>query len=121
MVVDRAAARDRVARDRVHRPRRVASERRRIKNTLYLARRMERELGRVVFTWGEVTTRDVDQLIAWKSQQYRRSGWRDPFSRKWVRELFELFADTSHGRLDPVYSTLYAGNELVAVDLSLQY
>jgi CelD/BcsL family acetyltransferase involved in cellulose biosynthesis len=96
-------------------------KRRRIKNTLYLARRMEREFGAVVFRCGEICTRELHQLIAWKSEQYRRSGWRDPFSRKWVRDLFELFSDRDHGRLEPVFSTLYAGDELVAVDLSLQY
>jgi CelD/BcsL family acetyltransferase involved in cellulose biosynthesis len=64
-----------------------ARRRRRIKNTLYLARRLERELGPVEFTWGPIRTREFDQLIAWKSEQYRRSGWPDPFSRRWVREL----------------------------------
>jgi CelD/BcsL family acetyltransferase involved in cellulose biosynthesis len=100
--------------DRVH-------AHRRIKNTLSLERRLVRDVGPVEFRWGPRPGHELDQLIAWKSRQYRRSGWPDPFARRWVRELLDVIVDRGDGPLKPSVSTLQAGDELLAADFSLVY
>jgi CelD/BcsL family acetyltransferase involved in cellulose biosynthesis len=98
----------------------AARKRRRIKNTMYLARRLEREAGTVEFNWGTLDTAELRQLVDWKSAQYRRSGWPNPFARRWVRELVDLVS-APRGNLKPLFSSLRAGGRLVAVDLSLAF
>jgi CelD/BcsL family acetyltransferase involved in cellulose biosynthesis len=98
-----------------------ARRRRRIKNTMCLERKLGRDHGPVEFTWGPTDAAAFAQLLAWKSEQYRRSGWRDPFSHRWVRELLESLADANDSELRPVFSTLRAGGDLLAVDLSVEY
>jgi CelD/BcsL family acetyltransferase involved in cellulose biosynthesis len=97
------------------------SKGRRVKNTRYLDRKLEREVGPVKFTWGEVDRHEFDQLVAWKSEQYRRSGWPDPFAQRWVRELFEILIEERTGELQPIFTSLRAGDHLLAVDLSLLF
>jgi CelD/BcsL family acetyltransferase involved in cellulose biosynthesis len=97
------------------------SKGRRVKNTRYLDRKLEREVGPVKFTWGEVDRAEFDQLVAWKSEQYRRSGWPDPFAQRWVRELFEILVEERAGELQPIFTSLRAGDHLLAVDLSLLF
>lgn len=98
-----------------------ARRRRRIKNTMYLARKLEREVAPLELRRTSMHSPEFTHLIAWKSQQYRRSGWPDPFARRWVRDLLDLLADGPPGLLQPVFSTLHAGDELVAADLSLVF
>jgi CelD/BcsL family acetyltransferase involved in cellulose biosynthesis len=98
----------------------AARKRRRLKNTMYLARRLEREAGSVEFNWGVLDAAELRQLIDWKSAQYRRSGWPNPFARRWVRELVDIVS-APRGNLKPLFSSLRAGGKLVAVDLSLVF
>jgi CelD/BcsL family acetyltransferase involved in cellulose biosynthesis len=95
-------------------------KRRRIKNTMYLARRLEREAGAVEFNWGTLDAAELRQLIDWKSAQYRRSGWPNPFARRWVRELVDQLS-APRGNLKPLFSSLRADGKLLAVDLSLVF
>jgi CelD/BcsL family acetyltransferase involved in cellulose biosynthesis len=97
------------------------SKGRRVKNTRYLDRKLERDVGPVKFSWGGVDRDECGQLVAWKSEQYRRSGWPDPFAQRWVRDLFEILIDERAGELQPVFTSLRAGDHLLAVDLSLLY
>jgi CelD/BcsL family acetyltransferase involved in cellulose biosynthesis len=92
-----------------------------IKTTLKHARRLERERGPVDFTWGAIEPGELSQLMNWKSQQYRRSGWPDPFARRWIRETLDVLVDRRDRDLRPVFSTLRVGDELLAVDLSLLF
>jgi CelD/BcsL family acetyltransferase involved in cellulose biosynthesis len=100
--------------------RETARKRRRLKNTMYLARRLEREAGPVEFNWGKLDRNELRQLIDWKSAQYRRSGWPNPFARRWIRELVDAVSEP-RGSLKPLFSSLRAGDQLVAVDLSLVF
>jgi CelD/BcsL family acetyltransferase involved in cellulose biosynthesis len=99
----------------------AARPRRRIKNTMYLERKLGRDHGPVEFTWGPTDAAAFTRLIEWKSEQYRRSGWRDPFSHRWVRTMLDELAHATDSELRPVFSALHAGGDLLAVDLSLEY
>ncbi len=92
-----------------------------IRKTMQHARRLEREFGPVEFTWGPAPADKFARLIAWKSQQYRSSGWPDPFARRWIRTTLEVLVAHGDGDLKPVFTTLRAGGEVLAADLSLQY
>lgn len=81
--------------------------------------RIERELGEICFTSGVDDPAGMDALIRWKSDQYRRSGWRDPFARRWVLDLVRLLADSRSADCTGLLSVLRAGNHVLAVDFSL--
>jgi len=92
-----------------------------IKTIKYKDRKLGRDVGEVEFVWSEKDDRAVATLMTWKSRQYRRSGWRDVFTRRWVRDLIDVLTASPGGALRPVVTTLRAADHLVAVDLSLSY
>jgi len=92
-----------------------------IRKAMQRARRLEREHGPLEFSWGAVSAAEYAQLVAWKSEQYRRSGWPDPFARPWIRDVLDVLVDRSLGNLKVVSTTLRAGDDLVAADMSLVY
>ena len=57
--------------------------------------------------------------MAWKSQQYRRSGWPDLFARRGVRDLLDVLAEDPEDGLHAVASSLHIDGVLIATDLSL--
>jgi CelD/BcsL family acetyltransferase involved in cellulose biosynthesis len=92
-----------------------------IKTIRYKDRKLGRDLDDVTFGWSEKDPRAVATMMTWKSRQYRRSGWRDPFARPWVRDFIDILTVSASGELRPVITTLRAGDQLLAVDLSLSY
>ena len=90
-----------------------------IKKTLKRARRLEREHGPISFTWGPVRNEEFAQMVAWKSEQYRSSGWPDPFARPWIRGALDALIERNDGDLKVISTTLRAGEDLLAVDMSL--
>lgn len=90
------------------------------KTPLYQERRLKRAFEDVRFRSGPATDRaELRQLMTWKSQQYRQSGWPDPFARRGVPALLELLAESRDPGLDAVASSLYVDGRLVATDLSI--
>jgi CelD/BcsL family acetyltransferase involved in cellulose biosynthesis len=90
------------------------------KTPRYQERRLKREFEDVLFRSGPSKDPDeIRQLIAWKSQQYRLSGWPDPFARRGVPALLEMLAEDRETGLNAVVSSLYVDERLVATDLSL--
>jgi CelD/BcsL family acetyltransferase involved in cellulose biosynthesis len=75
---------------------------------------MEREIGPLHFVPHSSDPKLLAQVLAWKSEQYRRSGWPDLFATDWGRALVQGI----HGLRSPsfagVLSLLYAGQHLVA-------
>ena len=61
-----------------------------VRKAMQRARRLERERGSLDFTWGPASPEEYAQLIAWKSLQYRLSGWPDPFARPWIRDALDV-------------------------------
>lgn len=91
------------------------------KTTLYKERKLRREFEDVVFESGPAKDcAQLRQLVAWKSAQYRRSGWPNLFARRGVVDLLDLLAN-SHAQegLRAVASSLRIDGRLVATDLSL--
>ncbi len=95
--------------------------RKHVKTTLYKERKLRREFDDVVFESGPAKDfAQLRQLIAWKSQQYRRSGWPNLFARRGVTDLLDLLSnsDAQEG-LRAVASSLRVDGHLIATDLSL--
>ncbi len=82
--------------------------------------RIESDLGPVRFEFGTAGAGALARVVEWKSAQYRRSGWPDPFAKAWVRELVERLRQTEEADLIGSCSSLSAGDELLAVDFSLR-
>jgi CelD/BcsL family acetyltransferase involved in cellulose biosynthesis len=78
--------------------------------------RIEADVGPVVFTAGRPDQEGFDRLIEWKSNQYRRSGWPDPFARQWVRDLVQEIAHIKEPDLTGRLSVCRAAGRILAVD-----
>jgi CelD/BcsL family acetyltransferase involved in cellulose biosynthesis len=86
--------------------------------------RKTRKLGREA---GEVRvvadSRDSDvlrMLIAWKSDQYRRTSHVDRFEQPWLGELLHALLATRDEHLSGMLSVLYAGEQAVAAQFGLR-
>jgi CelD/BcsL family acetyltransferase involved in cellulose biosynthesis len=91
-----------------------------VKTILYKERKLRREHEDVLFRSGPAKDcAELRQLVAWKSQQYRRSGWPDVFARRGVVDLLELLAEDREPGLRAVGSSLHIDGRLVATDLSI--
>lgn len=91
-----------------------------VKTILYKERKLRREFPDVTFVSGPAKDcGQLRQLAAWKSQQYRRSGWPDLFARRGVRDLLDVLATDPEPGLRAVGSSLFVEGQLVATDLSL--
>jgi CelD/BcsL family acetyltransferase involved in cellulose biosynthesis len=85
-----------------------------IKQCEYMARRMERELGPLRFVPHSSDPELLRQVLAWKSEQYRRTGWADLFATYWGRALVERIHQTQTAGFSGMLSLLFAGRRLVA-------
>jgi len=96
------------------------SKRKAIKTILYKERKLRRVEKDVTFRSGETSDCvDLDRLIAWKSRQYRRSGWPDLFARKDVVALLRRLTEDPGAGLYCVGSSLCVDGRTVATDVSL--
>ena len=83
-------------------------------------RGLERDHGPVSLAFHEPDHAILEQLIAWKSAQYRRTGRLDPFARPGVRSLAHDLLDTSDAGCAGSLAVLRAGDEIVAAHLGLR-
>jgi CelD/BcsL family acetyltransferase involved in cellulose biosynthesis len=83
-------------------------------------RKLEREAGVPVFTAFSRSKADFDQLMAWKSQQWKATGQTDVLGAGWtsrlVRDLFQS-RDPEYGG---ILFTLHVGDKLVAAQFNLR-
>jgi CelD/BcsL family acetyltransferase involved in cellulose biosynthesis len=91
-----------------------------IRRTAAKLRRLERQFGPLRFEAHTDDPRAWNQLVAWKSAQYRRSGLVDNFSIAWVRAYLERLREATTPGLSAMMSTLYAGDRLAAVHLGMR-
>jgi CelD/BcsL family acetyltransferase involved in cellulose biosynthesis len=93
----------------------------RIKKALYHGRRLGRQVGSVTSALDSDTPGpDLDQLMAWKSAQYVRTGRRDRFAQPAIRALVADLAACSDPGFTGHLSTLRVDGRLVAVCLALR-
>jgi CelD/BcsL family acetyltransferase involved in cellulose biosynthesis len=83
-------------------------------------RALERDHGPVSLVLDEPDHALLDQLLEWKSRQYRRTGRRDVFSRPGMRRLVHDLLDQRGSDFGAPLAVLRAGDEIVAVHLGLR-
>jgi CelD/BcsL family acetyltransferase involved in cellulose biosynthesis len=91
-----------------------------IKKCMNLMRRLELEVGPIRFVPRSPDPSALTKVLAWKSQQYRKTGWRDLFALKWGRSLVEQIRATQSESFAGMLSLLYAGENLVAGHLGMR-
>lgn len=92
----------------------------RIKKGLYHQRRLGRQVGELTSAFTSDDRADLDQLMAWKSAQYVRTGRRDRFAQDRVVELVRDLVATSTDGFSAPLSTLRVDGRLVAACLALR-
>ena len=98
----------------------LATDSKRYANWLRRKRqRLESDVGPIRFRSGDADPLAFEQLLRWKSEQYRRSGWHDPLHRRWVVDLLARLDAERAGDLTGCLSTLRVGDALLAADFSL--
>ncbi len=85
----------------------------RFKNWRRLQNKLEREWGEVSLTPEETSSEVLEQLIAWKREQFRDTGSHDVFRPAWAGGLFRKIFE-ARGRARGVLISLKAGGKLVA-------
>ena len=99
---------------------RRAAGTRQLKKCEYTMRRMERELGPLRFVRHSAEPKHLAQVLAWKSQQYRQTGWKDLFGTRWGLALVERIHRLQQPHFAGMLSLLYAGRRLVAGHLGMR-
>jgi CelD/BcsL family acetyltransferase involved in cellulose biosynthesis len=98
----------------------LAHEGRHSRKIFQYERKLAREVGPVRFGFGVDDDVALTRLMAWKSEQYRRTGRPDRFARRSTVQLIRELAKTSGPDLSGTLMTLHAGDRLVAVEFSLR-
>jgi CelD/BcsL family acetyltransferase involved in cellulose biosynthesis len=83
-------------------------------------RKLAREVAPVEFSPHVADASVLGQVMAWKSEQYRRTGLVDLFGFRWARELVERIMHTSSERFSGMLSVLRAGDRLVAAHMGMR-
>jgi len=91
-----------------------------IKKCMNLMRRLELEIGPVRFVPHSPDRSALSKVLAWKSGQYRKTGWRDLFASKWGRSLVEQIHATQSESFAGMLSLLYAGEKLLAGHIGMR-
>ncbi len=97
-----------------------AEERRTAASLGARAKQAERHLGPLRFTMHDADPVMLRRVLAWKSEQYRRSHIPDAFSRPWVVTLLERIQATQEPGFAGVLSTLHAGDRLIAGHMGMR-
>jgi CelD/BcsL family acetyltransferase involved in cellulose biosynthesis len=91
-----------------------------IKKCMNLMRRLELEIGPIRFVPHSPDRSMLAKVLAWKSQQYRKTGWRDLFALKWGRSLVDGIHATQSDSFAGMLSLLYAGEKLLAGHIGMR-
>ena len=83
-------------------------------------RKLSREHGELRLVCDAEDTRLLHLLMAWKSEQYRRTNHVDRFDRPWVVELLETLLTTRSDNMTGMLSVLYAGDQPVSIQFGVR-
>ena len=84
------------------------------------ARKLDREAGGLRFVCDTPDPGALRLLMAWKSEQYRRTNHVDRFEQPWLAGLLEEFLATRTDHLAGLLSVLYADDQPVAIQFGLR-
>jgi CelD/BcsL family acetyltransferase involved in cellulose biosynthesis len=82
-------------------------------------RKLQREHS-VRFEWHTADPAVFDKLLAWKSQQYRRSELTDLFTYPWIVSLLKRIWQQQSPQFAGVLSAMYVNDEVAAVHFGMQ-
>lgn len=82
-------------------------------------RKMEREVGEVVFAAESASVADFEALVAWKRAQYAETRQTDILAHDWTLRLLRTLWERGDPALRGVLFTLHAGGKLAAVHYAL--
>ena len=91
-----------------------------IKKIYNLMRRIEREVGPLSFVASSMDPRSLATVLAWKSEQYLKSGNNDLFAPGWVREAVSRIFRSNVEGFAGMLSLLYAGDRMVAGHIGMR-
>lgn len=91
-----------------------------LKTVRYKERKFGREQGGLRFTWASADDEELRTLLAWKSDQYRRTGRVDRFAQPWIVELINQMHQERSEDFSGVLTMLYAGDVPVAGHFGLR-
>lgn len=87
--------------------------RNRLKNYRRYHQKLERDLGPVRLVAHDASPAAFEQLLAWKSEQTRRTGVQDFLRAAWTRKLLKRLFESQTGAFRGLMVSLYAGETLV--------
>jgi CelD/BcsL family acetyltransferase involved in cellulose biosynthesis len=85
------------------------------------ARKLEREVGPARFVLDSQDVAGLHTLMAWKSDQYQRTGRLDRFAQPWVVELLEDLLATRNEHFSGLLSMLYAEDVPLAAHFGIRF
>ncbi|MBB5773830.1 CelD/BcsL family acetyltransferase involved in cellulose biosynthesis [Nonomuraea jabiensis] len=91
-----------------------------LKTVRYKERKLGREQGELRFEWASADPEVLRTLLAWKSDQYRRTGRVDRFAQPWIVELTDMMHAEKSSDFAGVLTMLYAGDVPVAGHFGLR-
>jgi len=83
-------------------------------------RKLAREAGELRIVADSRDTDVLRALMAWKSDQYRRTSHVDRFEQPWLAGLLDTLLDTRSAHAGGLLSVLYAGDQPVAAQFGLR-
>lgn len=90
-----------------------------VKNKRRTRGHMERELGSMVVDLQDNTPSLLDELIALKRSQYKRTGRHDIFAVPWTRALLEALHEHGGEDFGARIASMHAGGQLLALSYTL--
>jgi CelD/BcsL family acetyltransferase involved in cellulose biosynthesis len=88
--------------------------------TMARCQRLERRIGPLRFEMHDPNPQSLRQLIAWKRQQFCKTGAADVFARRWTNVLLERIYATQGGTFAGVLSTLSVDNKIIAAHMGMR-
>lgn len=92
----------------------------RLKKVGQLSRKLMRECGNAVFSEHDEDPKAFEHLLAWKSQQYQRTGALDIFKYHWVLDILKRVVGEVEGGFCGRMMTYRVAGQIVAVHLGMQ-
>ena len=84
-----------------------------------LARKVEREVGEMEFRFDDKDQDAFNQILSWKSRQYKETGRHDVLAPEWVRSMFQILWSSDETGCRGCFHTLKHGDKLVAGEFNL--